>query len=299
MDAFSRILNNFLPRILREYVRLLWSTRYPGAVWKDTRESGDELLHGRGSYELLLCYATVQWGSKFSQPLGPRGEAGAERPMDLVRDDCRVHIKGKDGDESVVPKAESFVTWLGPMDRRGFGSFGAPFKPRTWSTGVYWERNKGMPAPTAVVEVFGRDQAFYRRQFSNSIIGSWQRARDALQTGISDTLDITLLLWVLLNSGHDGQDPSMGGDGNPVNSCRGLVHCIPGVSDKSVDALRAALAGVREVRNQSYGHVAAWRMDSDQFCLAVNVVMDVARAMDAVAVELGWNVERFEDRADR
>ena len=116
-----------------------------------------------------------------------------------------------------------------------------------------------------------------------------------------DRFDITLLLWVLLNSGHDGQDTSTVGDGSDdfAHACRGLVHNIPGALTETIDALRAALAGVRDVRNKCHGHVSSWEMGGGQFCDAIGVVMAAARAMDAVADELGWEGVRFEERTDR
>ena len=246
----------------------------------------------------------------------PNLAPGSLRHLPAAGEGGRIRIMGDGGDESVVSNdAGGAVVWFSCMDNTRI-DLAAPFKPRTWAAGVAWERAliKGGGPPIAVVSVLVRDPAFYRRHISasGSPVAKWTESREQLRTGEMDRFDITLLLWVLLNSGHDGQDTSMGeggeGEDGPDDNgasfahhqkCRGLVYDIPGVSTETVEALRAALTEVRGVRNQCHGHASSWGMGGEQFCKAIGVLTGAARAMDAVADELGWESERFEERTDR
>ena len=88
---------------------------------------------------------------------------------------------------------------------------------------------------TDSIELYGRPRVFYDRQFSgNRSAACGREVQKKLRCGQPSTWDLSALLWLLLNSGHDHKAGS-----SPSEVSKGLLGAVASSSSTSADAMRA------------------------------------------------------------
>eukprot|EP00947_MAST-08B_sp_MAST-8B-sp1_P006045 g6045.t1 len=275
MDRFSRILIDETPALLRTLFRNLWQHRY-GAPWVDGAECGDELMfgpadfsHGFGSVSVKNNSTRIQCGLdlrfQYQGDLTGAGIAPAAWPQGLWPG-CRVRLGGAAGSD-----AGGRLLWLKPSP--GAGSK-IKFKNGV-STFNLSERWDG--ATAAATPLWGRTRAFYDRQTGGNSAAKGAAAQRKLRAGIPGEWDLTVLLWILLNSAHDGKP-------NPADEAEGMLFGL----GAEAASLVAGLNDLRFLRNEKHGHTGAWSMTAPEFAAAVNRIRGTMARADTLAAALGW-----------
>ena len=291
MDCLAHTLIEDLPElVLRPLFRHLWQQRY-GVEWANGSEAGEAVLCGLGgadSYTESLGMLTFTEGQvtviaerdlrrsipdPAQQP--PSGQ-NISNPLPALRDRGSFKVKSADGSERVL--------WVdGNVQKQKAKSGGAPLFCFKLNEPFVSQPARAAPlaaaAPPAApptkhrCEGFVKDRAFFDRHAagSRSAISS-PAAQAKLAPGVLQEYDLTALLFLLLNSGHDGQQPDPADPTRPAP--QGLAHPHP--------AVRGGLSTLRRIRNNQIGHVEAWSLGWDTFAKVMDSIdAEVAASIDA------------------
>ena len=119
------------------------------------------------------------------------------------------------------------------------------------------------------------------RQTSGRSFAASAYAQTHLKRGDPSQWDLWLVLWLLLHSGHDGQDSG---------ECRGLLHAISSLqagctiseadADARTAAARTALAELRKIRNTLEGHKLKWMVPHAKFKRTISKCLRIVGTVD-------------------
>jgi len=129
--------------------------------------------------------------------------------------------------------------------------------------------------------LLGAAREFYDRNRNSSKTAQAKIVQQRILAGQVQKWDVTLLLWVLLNSAHDGGDIDQ--------PCKGLLHDPERPEHSACNTLRQALKKLRAVRNTMTGHKSEWAVTQSEY---EDTLQNVARLFDEVdryACDLHWD----------
>ena len=252
-DILGRVLVDSTLPVLRDACVVLLRARYAGSIDTQvlgTPAYGELLLCGPNlAYDTLLCVVEVTHGSKRAVIQDP-----ASPDCDQLR--AQGVVKGARLRMAAAASADEFVHTRGLKEDAAAGQTYVQLKDAFRDPDFH---GGGPPAPRRR-QLFGKSTAFMDRQTSGRSFAASAYVQTHLQRGDPSQWDLSLVLWLLLNSGHDGQDSE---------ECRGLLHAISSLqagctiseadADARTAAARTALAELRTIRNTLEGHKLKWR----------------------------------------
>ena len=177
--------------------------------------------------------------------------------------------------EVVMPNGSRVAMWLHATSSPNAGTL--KLAQRFQPVGGGPDPVRGAP-PYRPYPVMVRPMAFVERQLAGNSAVKSASARAQLRSGRLTDLDLTTLLWVLLNSAHDG---SAAADSKP----QGLAGSV---ADAAVRVrLKGLLGTLRRQRNGLIGHVSRWSMTWGVFAAVVDGMVGIAECAEVASGATG------------
>jgi len=274
---YAKVVLDIVPDKLRHIIPPLWSEAYPiRPEWDDSpaaiAERGNILLFGNGPFDRELGEVTLGNG-----PFDPKEDKYKEGPSNTLFG----HFNRKVGNLQAGQLVQ-IKSWRPNGDASTWKVVNVKSsKKGGGQTTFRLDLNEGAPLNIAVFDqrrqpfsMYVRSPAFYDRQMKgNPLRGDKQKTR-LLEADVSK-FDLTLILWLLLSSGHDG---------NSHGRCFGLLNAN---QKPQFRVLRELLAECRVKRNR-WAHIAGARMPICEVQKSLKFFLDLVLHAQHVAHHEEW-----------
>lgn len=285
---FAKVIIDVFPKVaLAPLVPVLWSEQYHNtgaSPWVSGRDAGENVVFGLDSFSETLATGTARYRPHPTFPASKINEA-------------EVHLAAGTGCIKFSPRSPSSPgLWEGGKVMLTCVSSNA--NAVHWVQSVtakrvtlanaftHWTPGGAPVVDNAKVQLRCRSRAFFDRQFGPKSAANNASAQEKLLQGDPMKWDFTLLMWVLLNSGHHDQAVAGTASSDIPKGGQPWGLAFRSRWAHQSAAVRHGLKELRQLRNRAYGHVASWPMTPQDLCRTLVEMSNVCAEIDSLVTAI-------------
>ena len=276
MGLFAQVVIDVCPKLLSFVLEPLMNERYAGRrAWKEltAEEQGNIILFGRKDMkELIGCVKTCT--------IDPQGRLECSLGEGDKLFDRRAPRKTHPSPQNGLRELQHVLLKVSSTQYREYECRVVNVdvdKTANTTQCTLQLLNESESFPKTIsdddIEVFARPRQFYNRQVLGSNTPRGPRAQLNILKG---DMDLTLMLWLLLDSAHDGKSDEQ-------SKTSGLGH-----GRQDLDGFLQSLRSLRAMRNADYAHAFSFKMPKETAVEKLLELWHVFDDADKIAASNEW-----------